>query len=324
MDREMRLEDNRLSVALVTHNSAHVLRACLDSLRSCSAPVIVVDNASTDDTVKLAGAAGARVILNRENRGFAAAANQAIRSSASPYILLLNPDVVVTAPLLSLLDPFERPEVAAVAATLLGSDGEPQYSFQFRRLPGPLTLIFETLGLNRLFPWNPVNRRYRYRDLDWETPGAVEQPAGAFLLLRKSAWIQAGGFDERFWPIWFEDVDYCLQLLRNGHVVWRVPMVAGVHAGGHSIKRLDQARRQLYWYRSLLQYAAKHFSAIWVRMIAVSVLIGNWRALRGSPASESGIHGVKPLIALAVETVLRGRPPASRWVSDSPDSRQES
>ncbi len=314
-----------LGAVLVTHNSAHVLGACLDSLRSYSVPVVVVDNASADGAAALAGAMGARVIANKTNRGFAAAANQGIAATASPFVLLLNPDVVLTASPLPLLEAFQNPRVGAAAATLLGADGKPQYSFQFRRFPTPLLLIFETLGLNRLWPSNPVNRRYRYHDLDWEKPGVVEQPAGAFLLLRKAAWAAAGGFDEQFWPVWFEDADYCLQLVRNHYTVWRVPLVAGVHAGGHSIKGLDQAQRQLYWYRSLLQYAAKHFSVIWVRMIGLSVLIGAIpRALCGRSASVSGIHGVKPVLAFAIKTVLRGRPPASRPASGSPDSRQES
>lgn len=314
-----------LGAVLVTHNSAHVLGACLDSLRSYSVPVVVVDNASADGAAALAGAMGARVIANETNRGFAAAANQGIAATASPFVLLLNPDVVLTASPLPLLEAFQNPRVGAAAATLLGADGKPQYSFQFRRFPTPLLLIFETLGLNRLWPSNPVNQRYRYHDLDWEKPGVVEQPAGAFLLLRKPAWAAAGGFDEQFWPVWFEDTDYCLQLTRNHYTVWRVPLVAGVHAGGHSIKGLDQAQRQLYWYRSLLQYAAKHFSVIWVRMIGLSVLIGAIpRALCGRSASVSGIHGVKPVLAFAIKTVLRGRPPASRPASGSPDSRQES
>ncbi len=64
------------------------------------------------------------------------------------------------------------------------------------------------LGLNRLWPGNPVNRRYRCLDLDLEAAADVEQPAGAFLLIRRDAWQALGGFDEGFHPIWFEDVDF--------------------------------------------------------------------------------------------------------------------
>lgn len=313
-----------LGVVIVTYNSAHVLSGCLASLQRYALPVVVVDNSSADETLAIAAEFELTIIANKENRGFAAAANQGITALDKPYVLLLNPDVVLTSNPCALLEYFAKPKIGAVTATLLGEDGNPQFSFQFRRFPKPLTLVFESLGLNRLWPSNPVNRRYRYDDLQWDEPGAVEQPAGAFLLLRKSAWKTVGGFDQRFWPIWFEDVDYCLQLLRNDFTIWRVPIVAGCHLGGHSIKGLEQGHRQLYWYRSLLQYAAKHFSVVWVRMIGSSIVIGtiSRAILRRSPHS-SGSHGVKPVLAFALETVLHGRPRSIRPASDTPESRQD-
>ncbi len=314
-----------LGVVVVTHNSAHVLRTCLDSLRPYNLPVVVVDNASLDATREIAARFDLSLVANKENRGFAAAANQGIAALDTPFVLLLNPDVVLSAAPASFLGPFAQPEIGAVAATLLGEDGDPQHSFQFRRLPTPMTLIFETLGLNRVWPSNPVNRRYRYYGNRWDVAAAVEQPAGAFLILRKAAWQAVGGFDERFWPIWFEDVDYCLQLRRNHCLVWRVPTVAGVHAGGHSIHGLDRGRRQLYWYRSLLQYAAKHFSSVWVRMIGSAVLVGALsRAILSRPERSFGFRGMKPVFALALRTVLHGRPPSSRPVRNISENRQES
>lgn len=313
-----------LGVVVVTYNSAHVLGACLENLRQYDLSIVVVDNASVDASIAIAASFDLTLIANKENRGFAAAANQGIAALDTPYTLLLNPDVVLTSSPSPLIEYFRQSDIGAVAATLLGEDGAPQSSFQFRRLPGPWTLIFETLGLNRLWPSNPVNRRYRYRDLRWEAAGAVEQPAGAFLLLRKDAWRAVGGFDERFWPVWFEDVDYCLQLLRNHYRVWRVPTVAGVHAGGHSIHELGQARRQLYWYRSLLLYASKHFSSVWVRVIGFTVVVGALsRALLQQSARSIGIRGVNPVLVLALKTVLHGRPPSSRPVSSTLGNRHE-
>jgi hypothetical protein len=45
----------------------------------------------------------------------------------------------------------------------------------------------------------------------------VEQPAGAFFMFRRSAWLELGGFDENFWPVWFEDVDFCARLRSAGY-----------------------------------------------------------------------------------------------------------
>src|SRR5205807_2640796 len=104
-----------------------------------------------------------------------------------------------------------------------------------------------------------VNRHYRYLDADLDVPATVEQPAGAFLLFRRSVWTQLGGFDEQFRPLWFEDVDFCKRARDLGFEAHYVPQVTAHHLGGHSISKLDWALRTVYWYASLLRYASKHF-----------------------------------------------------------------
>ena len=118
------------------------------------------------------------------------------------------------------------------------------------------TLAFELLGINRLWPGNPVNRRYRYLG---ETPQLVDQPAGAFLFFDRRVWDAVGGFDERFHPVWFEDVDFCKRAVAGGFGVWLVPEARAFHVGGHSIRSLAGCRKQVQWYDSLLRYAGKHF-----------------------------------------------------------------
>ncbi|MDZ7638846.1 MAG: glycosyltransferase family 2 protein [Bryobacterales bacterium] len=324
--KAQRKTEGLLGVVIVTYNSAHVLSACLRSLARYDLPVVVVDNGSDDETLAIGAEFGVTLLPNGTNEGFAAATNQGIALLDRPYVLLLNPDVALLASPIELLDAFRGARVAAVSATLLGEDGQPQFRFQYRRFPRPLTLIAENLGVNRLWPANALNRRYRYADGQWEQATMVEQPAGAFLLLRRSAWEELGGFDERFWPLWFEDVDFCLRLRRNGYEVWHIPRKAGVHVGGHSIHRLDPEIRQLYWYRSLLQYSAKHFPGFWVRMIGLSVLLGAMgkALLRVSCSRRRSVSsGVQPLMALGLEAALHGRPPSGRPVPDNTESRHE-
>lgn len=116
------------------------------------------------------------------------------------------------------------------------------------------------MGLNRLWPLNPVNSRYRYWDLDCDAPAEVEQPAGAFLMIRREAWRRLGGFDERFFPLWFEDVDFLKRARDAGYRTYYVPDAVARHTGGHSLETLPWESRQLYWYDSLLKYAGKHFT----------------------------------------------------------------
>jgi N-acetylglucosaminyl-diphospho-decaprenol L-rhamnosyltransferase len=272
----------RVAIAVVTYNSADVVGKCLDAVNAAAgdlADCIVVDNASCDATREEVGRRPwARLIANSENRGFAAAVNQAVLAGNDPYILLLNPDTELQGGMEALLAACER-GAAAAGGKLIGVDGEAQAGFAVRRLPTAAALAFEALGLNRLFPGNPVNRRYRCLDWDLNRAAEAEQPAGAFLMFRRDAWQAVGGFDESFYPLWFEDVDFCRRLRDRNLAVRYEPGAVALHSGGHSIRSIGWDRRQLYWYGSLLRYTAKHFRR--VDSITVYAAVGAGAIFRG-------------------------------------------
>ncbi len=238
--------------------------SCLDALAEMApdVTVTVVDNASTDRTVEQVRQrtvvnARVKLVANLENRGFAGAVNQGFTTTASDPILLLNPDVRLRTPIIPLIEACREHGLAA--GQLTAPDGRAQAGFTIRRFPTPASLAFELLGINRLWPGNPANRRYRYLDRDLNLEGPVEQPAGAFLMVRHDVWEHLGGFDEAFHPVWFEDVDFCRRAAEAGYRIEYVPQVRAEHLGGHSVKKLPSARMEQYWYVSLLSYAAKHF-----------------------------------------------------------------
>jgi len=170
---------------------------------------------------------------------------------------------------------------------LTGADGAPQRGFMARNLPTPATLIFEVLGINRLWPGNPVNWHYRCIGLDPMTVSRVDQPAGAFLMFTREAWHTVGGFDERFRPIWFEDVDFCARLKTAGYCTFYNPAGVAKHTGSHSIITLDMENRASYWYGNLLKYAAKHYGLAAFRTTCVAVAVGAFfRAIWGFPRSR--------------------------------------
>src|ERR1700683_232959 len=165
---------------------------------------IVVDNASSDRTVeRVQKAAQVQLIANSENRGFAAAVNQGISACDADYLLLLNPDAHLLTGIDSLIEASEKYGLAA--GKLVDAGGRPQAGFTIRRFPTPVALIFELFGVNRFWPSNPVNRRYRYQDRDLDQPGPVEQPAGAFLMTRREVCNNLYGFDESFHAVLFCD-----------------------------------------------------------------------------------------------------------------------
>jgi GT2 family glycosyltransferase len=265
----------RIGAVVVTHNSEPEIGRCLGALPP-GIETVVVDNASSDGTCQqVLDRPGVRLFANPWNRGFAAAANQGIAALDTECVLLLNPDVELESGLDALADACAGEGVAAASARLVDGRGRPQTGFMVRRLPTPRTLAFEVLGINRIWPGNPVNRRYRCLDLDPGAEAVVEQPAGALLMIRREVWRRLGGFDESFFPVWFEDVDFAKRAAEAGYVMRYVPSSVARHSGGHSVGRLSWAARERYWYGNLLTYAAKHFARSDVLAVCAALVLGS-------------------------------------------------
>jgi GT2 family glycosyltransferase len=301
---------------IVTYNSEEVILSCLDALAEMAPDVVatVVDNASTDRTVELVRQRPhVRLATNRENRGFAGAVNQGFAITDGDPILLLNPDVELRTPLTPLIDACRVHGLAA--GQLTGPDGRAQAGFTIRRFPTPASLAFELLGMNRLWPGNPVNRRYRYLDRDLNREGPVEQPAGAFLMTRRDVWEHLGGFDEDFHPVWFEDVDFCRRAAEAGYRIEYVPRVRAEHSGGHSVKQLPSARMKQYWYVSLLSYAAKHFRPWPYRGVCLAAVLSTVPRTVAGVVCERNLNPVVSnckIIRLAVKRLVSRTQPAQR------------
>jgi N-acetylglucosaminyl-diphospho-decaprenol L-rhamnosyltransferase len=263
-----------ITAVVVTYNSAAEIAACLDSVSQFGIHAIVIDNASTDETVEVVRRSGARLIANQQNQGFAAAVNQGCSACGTPLVLLLNPDTVLVSDPRLLAAEFGCREVGAASGPLLNADGSPQVGFMVRRFPSAITLAFEVLGLNRILPSNRVNRHWRCMDLDLTRPCDVEQPAGAYLMIRHAAWQAVGGFDEGFFPLWFEDVDFCFRLSASGYRVRFIPSAVAKHTGAHSIRKIPVEFRLFYWYGSLLRYAAKHCRPFARQTLCLAVIFG--------------------------------------------------
>lgn len=275
---------------------------------------MVVDNASSDDTMeKIRRFHNVCSIGNKANRGFAAAVNQGVGlASNADLILILNPDVELSTSLDALTDACRTHGMAA--GQLTDVEGRPQAGFTIRRLPTATALIFELLGLNRLWRSNPVNRRYRCLDRDLEKPGLAEQPAGAFLMIRRDVWERLGGLDEAFYPVWFEDVDFCRRAIDSGVRIEYVPSVKARHRGGHSVAALSARCRAVYWCDSLLRYAAKHFRAVQYRGVCLAVLLSSVpRGLAGTIGERNlELLNVSMRIARAAARRLLSRQAAGR------------
>jgi hypothetical protein len=262
---------------IVTRNSGEVIEQCLEALAKMAPQFtpVVVDNASTDDTLqRVRTREGVRVIANHENRGFAAAVNQGVNAATdADLVLLLNPDVNLLTAVDTLVEASSKYGLAA--GKLVDIAGRAQAGFTIRRFPTPASLIFELFGINRLWRSNPVNRHYRYLDKNLDEAGVVEQPAGALLMFRRDVWRQLGGWDEDFYPIWFEDVDFCRRAANAGFHVQYLPDAAASHVGGHSVTQVPASSRAGYWCVSLIKYASKHFREPGYRGVCAAVVLSS-------------------------------------------------
>ena len=277
-----------VGIVIVSYNSAEEIGPCLDAAVTTGAQVIVVDNASEDETRAVVERRGVRLIANRSNAGFAAAVNQGALALGTPLLLLLNPDAVIQGGLEHLRQACTDPQTAAAGGLLVDHLEKPQTGFNLRRFPSAMALCFEALLINRVWPNNPVNWHYRCLDMDCSTAMEVEQPAGAFLMIRRDAWERLGGLDEDFYPLWFEDVDFLKRAKDKMYHIRYVPQAVAKHTGGHSIRKISLEFRQFYWYRSLLKYSAKHFPPGAEKAVCLAVIVGSlMRTVLGIPRQRS-------------------------------------
>jgi GT2 family glycosyltransferase len=268
----------RGTVIIVAHNSAEHIGHCLEALcRQTGWQNILIDNASTDKTVQKARAFADKVqiVAEHQNRGFAGAVNHALSMTTSSVVVVLNPDAVPRAAALDqLAAAVTNLQVGAAGGLLLDEQGKPQRGFIMRRFPSLGSMLCETLLLNRVWPRNPSNRRYRYLDADYACAQVVDQPAGAALAFRREVWQAVGGFDEQFYPVWFEDVDFCRRLQKEGWNLLYEPNAIFSHAGAHSVGQLSYSDRQLFWYRNLLRYFRKHHRRLQCLILRAAIALG--------------------------------------------------
>ena len=311
-----------VSVVIVTWNSEGWIEQCLRSIGPASLDrsfeVIIQDNASADGTLEIATSLqdeAVTVLKASRNHGFAGGINRAAAQARGDYVFLLNPDCeLAPGALAHLVEYLEaHHDVAAVAPLLYDEQGNPQREFQLRRLPTLGSLVAEILLIKDMFPENRISARYRYRDLDITVPQAIEQPAGAALLMRRRVLEHVGPFDEGFSPAWFEDVDYCKRLAAHGHAIHLVPSATATHFGGASLEHVRYEDFLSVWYRNLFRYAGK-----WMRRGEVETL--RWTIILGmllrSAATIGGL-GNRRMRGASVRSYLRiARQAFDRWEAD--------
>jgi GT2 family glycosyltransferase len=269
-----------LSVAIVNWNTRALLLDALASLYTAPPPfpfeVLVVDNASSDGSADAVAQQypQVRLFANSENAGYAHGNNQAMNAAFGTYILLLNPDVLLPPGGLERAVAFMQthPEAGALGVRQIHPGGHLQRSV--RGFPSPLSVLWELIGLSRLLPRNRMFGAYRMTWFDYQCVEEVDQPMGTFLLIRRATMEQIGILDEAF-PIFFNEVDWCLRCKRAGWKIFFTPDVEIVHYGGASTIQVGAA---MAWEsrRGLLAFYRKHYRSPWFWPIRLLIAAASW------------------------------------------------
>jgi GT2 family glycosyltransferase len=267
-----------VSIVILSWNTRDLTRACLAALRACAErstlvlDVIVIDNASADDSVDMMRAEfpEVRLFRNETNLGYAKGVNQGLALARGRMTMLLGSDTEVRPGTIDEMVRFldEYPEVGAVAPRLVYPDGRPQRSCM--RFPDLKTALYYDTALEHFWPEAQVLRNYNYKDWDHTGSRPVDQPPGTCLLVRKEVVDQVGPMDRRLWLL-FNDVDWCRRIRSAGWQIWYL------HEGTEVAHHLGGSTRNLRsfpveWHKNRLFYYRKHYHLMGTVLVKLALI----------------------------------------------------
>ena len=235
----MPFEQRHVAIVTVAYSSADDMGGFLESVSASDlrpTATLVADNPSpqSDETIVIAEAAGATVVRMTENAGYGGAINAAVRTLGPDieFLLISNPDVRLdpqtTARLVGAMD--GEPHAGAIGPKILNEDGSVYPSA--RQIPSLRTGFGHALFV-RIWPTNPWTRSYRQEEESTDVPREVGWLSGACVLVRRTAFDEIGGFDDRYF-MYFEDVDLGFRLGRASWLNLYEPSAQVTHVGGRS------------------------------------------------------------------------------------------
>lgn len=275
------------------------LSECIDSVKvtTDSAEIIVVDNASSDDSIarvrKIQGGAHPiRIFRNDRNLGFARACNIGASAAKGKFVLYLNPDCVVQPGAVDELikNLIAQPDAGMVGGLLLNSDGTEQAGGR-RAVPTPSRALIRMFGLQRFL--QSVSSGDASYDLNEQPlpqhPVEVDAISGACMLIRRSALEQVGGLDEGYF-MHCEDLDWCMRIRAAGWKILFVPAARIVHAKG-----VCSASRPIFveWHKhkGMVRFYRRFFRHQYPVILMWMVQVGIWTRFGGIVL----VHGTRSM-----------------------------
>lgn len=238
----MRLMNKQLdAVTLVTvnYNAGDMLLNCVRSALDQAGEIIVVDNASSDQSLANLSAQDelqgvVKIIRNSKNLGFAAACNIGAQAAKGDYLLFLNPDCELNPDAIQvMLDVLhECGEVGMVGGLLIDPDGIEQAGGR-RAIPTPWRSFVRAFGLSRFAQRWPklFFDFYLHKQPLPAQPIEIEAISGACMLVKRKAVEDVGLWDEDYF-LHCEDLDWCMRFRQKGWKILFVPDARVLHHKG--------------------------------------------------------------------------------------------
>lgn len=241
-----------ISVIILTYNSKRYIKKLIESLllkykaevNSGKLEIIVADNKSSDDTLKIArNIKQIKIVENNGNFGFAKGINLAAGNARGDFLLFINPDTVfVQGDIFSLKEKFEDEKIAAVGGKIINTFGKRELSCgKFYNL---FNLFFLSVGLEEKMGIRFSPKKDRY----------VDSVSGGFMMVKNSLWKKLGGFDENFF-MYIEDSELCFRIKKIGKKVFFSNSATIEHVGQGSSNRTFAV---VNIYKGLLYFHKKH------------------------------------------------------------------
>jgi GT2 family glycosyltransferase len=240
-----------LSIVIVSYNTKEFLKGCIESIykttKNIKFEIIVVDNNSTDGTDELISNLKFKIsnfhfVQNKENLGFSKANNIGVKKSSGRYLLFLNPDIVVHEKTLEGMVKFmdEHESVGAATCKLVMPNGQIDDA-SHRGFPTPWNSFSHFSGLSKLFGKTRLFGGYNLGFKDFSKTHEIDALAGAFMLVRRKAGVDANWWDEDYF-FYGEDIEFCYILKQAGWKIYYVPEYSTLHYKGvsHGLKKVSK------------------------------------------------------------------------------------
>jgi len=247
------------SIILVNYNGAKFLYECLDSIKqyvnSCIYEVIIVDNCSTDDSVKIIKEFPSfKLICSQDNLGFGKANNLAVRHSQGEHLLFLNTDTILIENTPQILSAYltHNQNVGVVSSRLTFQDGS--YQLSCGKLPNLAVEFLYKLRAELDRKWHYIFSNFYNKLYSQELE--VEWVTGACMMMRRDVFVKLEGFDESFF-MYFEDKDICKRVKELGYKVIYYPQTTIIHLLGGSSHGIKKSANK-YYRDNQLYYYQKH------------------------------------------------------------------